>query len=139
MADYTRLAALMASHKELALFRKFAKLNTKCLLHMQSELIHLEAELENIELENGHSGDSEKLAFQVSVFDLKRSSGTQKDLQWRKALEIREKLKHYSLSNAAPVGLKRPSHKLIRRQTKLSSAMSRWRTLRRPVKDISIC
>ncbi len=98
MADYSRLAALMGAHQELGLFRKFAKLNTKNLLYMQSELMHLEAELENIELENGRSGDTEKMALLVSLFDLKDSLGTENDLQWRKALEIREKLKCYSMS-----------------------------------------
>ncbi|KAL8829366.1 MAG: hypothetical protein Q9191_002053 [Dirinaria sp. TL-2023a] len=79
---------------------------------MQSELIHLEAELANIELENGHSEDVEKVAFQVSLFDLKESSGTENDLQWRKSLEIREKLKEYNdaLLRHASIGrLEKPS------------------------------
>ena len=86
----------MCKHPELSLFRCFADLNTKSLLYMQSELIHLEAELLNIELENGRSANPDKVAFQVSLFDLKESVGTENDLQWRKALEIREKLKEYS-------------------------------------------
>lgn len=97
MASYSRLSALMCKHKELSIFREFADLNTKILLYMQSELIHLEAELTNIELENGHSENLERVAFQVSLFDLKESNGTENDLQWRKSLEIREKLKEYSL------------------------------------------
>lgn len=97
MANYDRLADLVGTHRELGLFKRFAKLNAKDILYMQAELIHLEAELERIELENARSGDADKEAFQVSVFDLKESAGTQKDLQWRKALEIREKLKAYSL------------------------------------------
>ena len=108
MANYSRLSALMGEHKELSLFRGFADLNTKSLLYMQSELIHLEAELTNIEAENGRSDNLEKVAFQVSLFDLKESSGTENDLQWRKALEIREKLKEYSLwSDAFKVQLQR--------------------------------
>lgn len=102
MADYGRLAALMGNHQELALFRKFAKLNAKNILYMQSELMHLEAELENVELENGGSGDPEKMAFLVSLFDLKDSSGTENDMQWRKVLEIREKLNCYSMSASNP-------------------------------------
>ena len=66
---------------------------------MQSELVHIEAELSKIELENKISGDRIKASFQVSLFDLKNSSGTSKDTQWRKALEIREKLKIYSKSS----------------------------------------
>ncbi len=96
MADYTRLAALIGTHQEMALFRRFATLNAKNLLYMQSELVHLEGELANIALEDGCSGDGDKALFQVSLFDLKESSGTSKDLQWRKVLEVREKLKAYS-------------------------------------------
>lgn len=96
MADYTRLAALIGTHQEMALFRRFATLNAKNLLYMQSELVHLEGELANIALEDRCSGDGDKALFQVSLFDLKESSGTSKDLQWRKVLEVREKLKAYS-------------------------------------------
>ena len=81
MADYARLAALIGTHPETALFRQFTILNAKNLLYMQSELVHLEAELSNIELENKISGDRDKASFQVSLFDLKNSSGTSKDTQ----------------------------------------------------------
>ena len=96
MADYTKLASLIGAHEEMALFRRFAILNAKNLLYMQSELVHLGCELDSIELENRCSGDNDKLLFQVSLFDLKSSSGTVKGTQWQKALEIREKLKVYS-------------------------------------------
>jgi len=86
MADYSRLSKLIGAHQDLAIFRKFASLNAKNILYMQAELIHLQAELENIELANGNSGDVQKAAFQVSLFDLKDSSGTKNDLQWRKAI-----------------------------------------------------
>ena len=97
MADYTRLATLIGMHQEMALFRQFATLNAKNLLYMQSELVHLEGELANIALEDECSGDGDKALFRVSLFDLKESSGTSKDLQWRKVLEVREKLKAYSM------------------------------------------
>lgn len=96
MGDYTKLAALIGSHEELALFRQFAFLNAKNLLYMQSELVHLEGELANIALEDDRSGDGDKALFQGSLFDLKESAGTEKGLQWTKVLEIREKLKEYS-------------------------------------------
>jgi hypothetical protein len=123
MADYGRLAALMGTHQELALFRKFARLNAKNLLYMQSELMHLEVELENVELENGGSGDPEKMAFIVSLFDLKDSSGTENDLQWRKVLEVREKLNCYSTSTSNPSDIRGELIDLLRWQTKLFSAM----------------
>ena len=96
MADYNKLASLVGSHQELTIFRKFGTLNAKSLLYMQSELLHLQSELEGIELENKYSDDNEKSAFLTSLFDLKDSNGTSKDLQWRKVLEIRGKLKNYS-------------------------------------------
>ncbi|MCJ1235178.1 hypothetical protein MMC14_003145 [Varicellaria rhodocarpa] len=96
MGDYGKLASLMGTYHEMALFRQFAALNAKSLLYMQSELVHLEAELSNIGLEDAYSGDGQKEAFRVSLFKLKRSSGTDKDLQWRKVMEIREKLKEYN-------------------------------------------
>ena len=96
MGDYSKLAALIGDHREMALFRRFAALNAKSLLYMQSELVHLEAELSNIGLEDTYSGDSQKELFRISLFDLKESTGTKKDLQWRKVLEIRDKIKEYS-------------------------------------------
>ena len=96
MGHYGKLAAMIGAHQEMALFRQFAALNAKSLLYMQSELVHLEAELSSIEVDDTYSGDSQKETFRVSVFDLKESCGTGKDLQWRKVLEIREKLKEYS-------------------------------------------
>ncbi|KAL9120490.1 MAG: hypothetical protein Q9187_002954 [Circinaria calcarea] len=78
MGDYTRLATLIGSHEELALFRRFAFLNAKNLLYMQSELVHLEGELANIALEDDRSGDDDKALFQGSLFDLKESAGTEK-------------------------------------------------------------
>lgn len=107
MANYTRLAALMGTHQELALFRRFTNLNAKNLLYMQSELIHLEAQLDIIELENERSGDAEKAALLVSVYDLKESAGTRNDMQWQKAQEIREKLRCYSLFTFQSANLKR--------------------------------
>lgn len=80
----------------MALFRRFAALNAKNLLYMQAELVHLEAELKDIEHNDRCSGQGEKKSFEFSVINLKDSSGTENDLQWRKVLEIRNKLKEYS-------------------------------------------
>ena len=96
MADYNKLAALVGTHQELALFRKYGALNAKNLLYMQAELTHLQSELARIELEDKYSEDPRKATYITSVFDLRDSDGTSRDLQWRKILEIREKLKVYS-------------------------------------------
>lgn len=96
MGNYTKLASLIGAHPELALFRQFAALNAKNILYMQADLVHLEAELEDIAREDRCSGHREKQSFEASVFDLKYSSGTENDAQWQKVLEIRNKLKEYS-------------------------------------------
>ena len=101
MADYSGLAAIMGKHQELALFRKFSALNIKNLLYMQSELVHLECELTSIASEDKRSADNDRASFHVSLFDLKESFGTCKGVQWGKVLEIREKLKIYSVFNFA--------------------------------------
>ena len=100
MANYSRLATMMAKHKEMFLLQRFKTLSVKTLLYMQSELTHLECELANIEQKDRCSGDLEKASYDVSMFNLKQSHGTSKDLHWRKVLEIREKLKEYSIDNA---------------------------------------
>ena len=96
MGDYSKLAALIGTHHELGLFRRFATLNTQNILYLQAELVHLEGELARIVLENRCSSSEKKASFQVSLFDLKASSGTDDDTQWQKVLEIRAKLKEYS-------------------------------------------
>lgn len=42
---YTRLAAFMGAHPEIAVFKRFSYVNTLGLLHMQAELSVLEKEL----------------------------------------------------------------------------------------------
>ena len=98
MANYDKLATVMATYPEMASFRAFAKLNVQNILSLQAELVHREAELSDITAENQRSGDSERRSFQFSFFDLKESAGTSKDLQWRKMLEIRRVLPTYSMA-----------------------------------------
>lgn len=98
MAGYSKLATLMASHQELGLFKQFAILNIKNLLFMQSELVYLEKELLSISSSNAVSQKFAERAFEFSLFDLKESAGSPGDTQWQKTLEIREKLKQYSIS-----------------------------------------
>ena len=96
MGDYSKLAALIGTHHDLALFRGFATLNVQNILYLQAELAHLEGELANIVLDNRSFPTQETASFQVSLFDLKASSGVGDDTQWQKVLEIRAKLKEYS-------------------------------------------
>jgi hypothetical protein len=97
MAGYSRLAALMGNHHDLAIFRQFSVLNAKNLLYMQGELTHLEAELKMIALENQNSSDPEKMAFERSITTLMGPHQSKDGHDhWATILEIREKLKAYS-------------------------------------------
>jgi hypothetical protein len=96
MDGYHKLASLMSDHEELFMLRRFDMSNAMNLLYMQAEILHLEAELHDIALED-HSGSEKHRNYEYSVFDLKESSGSRgSDTQWRKILELREKLKEYS-------------------------------------------
>ncbi|KAL8840376.1 MAG: hypothetical protein Q9176_003869 [Flavoplaca citrina] len=102
MASYNRLAALISKYQELAIFKKFQTLNVKSLLYMQAELLHLENELKGIELDDESSEDLHRASLHTSVFNLKESSGSDHQLQWNKALEIRDKLERYIQALPAP-------------------------------------
>ncbi|KAL8878803.1 MAG: hypothetical protein Q9198_003465, partial [Flavoplaca austrocitrina] len=96
MASYNRLAALIGKHQELAIFRRFQTLNAKSLLYMQAELLNLENELKGIELDDESSKDIDRASLHASVFNLKESSGSDHQLQWNIAMDIREKLERYN-------------------------------------------
>lgn len=96
MASYNRLATLMGEHQELAVFRRFQTLNAKSLLYMQAEILHLGSELKSIELEDERSKDMHRASLHTSVFNLKESCGSDHDLQWSKAMDLRDKLERYS-------------------------------------------
>ena len=97
MAGYSKLAALIGKYNDLAIFRRFSMLNAQSILYMQGELIHLEAELKMIALENRTSAEPEKVDFEYSITTLigphKSEDGHE---HWTKILEVREKLKEYS-------------------------------------------
>ncbi|KAI4129924.1 MAG: hypothetical protein LQ338_002009 [Usnochroma carphineum] len=97
MADYHKLACMIATHGEAAIFRRFDTLNIKNLLYMQAELVHLEAELRQIELEEKSSADPNRTAYPFSVYDLRESACSGKVTQWTKYLEIQSKLQAYSM------------------------------------------
>jgi hypothetical protein len=103
MTGYDQLAALMGKHHDMAIFRRFSVLNSKNLLYMQGELVHLEAELEMIALENKVAQDPQKPHFDVSISMLMGPHASKDGHeQWAKILEIREKLKEYSSSQQLP-------------------------------------
>ena len=98
MDGYHKLASLVSDHEELFMLRRFATSNVKNLFCLQAEILHLEAELHDIALED-RSGCEKHRNYEYCIFDLKESYGIRgSDTQWRKILELREKLKEYSQS-----------------------------------------
>lgn len=73
-------------------------MNVKSLLGMQAEILHLESELASIERKDERSEIKSRSSLHESAFNLKASWGSSYDLQWRKVLEVREKLEQYSKS-----------------------------------------
>ncbi|KAL8940199.1 MAG: hypothetical protein Q9216_002950 [Gyalolechia sp. 2 TL-2023] len=96
MSDYNRLASMIARHGEAAVFRRFDALNIKNLLYMQAELVHLEAELHQIETDARSSADPSKNLYPFSVYDLRDSASTGLVMQWTKHQEIQSKIQAYN-------------------------------------------
>jgi hypothetical protein len=102
MDGYNRLAAVIGTDRDLAIFRRFSFLNSKNLLYMQSELALLEADLRAISKEDRESGDEEKAEFEFCIQALKGPHKCKdSDQQWRKVLEVRQMLKEYSMFHAS--------------------------------------
>jgi len=96
MGGYPELSALMGSHPEIAIFRRFATLGSQNLLYLQAELVHLEQELQDIVKEDDESADPVRQSYKDSWSTLEGSLRLGGDsLQWAKWLEVREKLDKY--------------------------------------------
>ena len=96
--SYSSLAVLLGNHDGLAIYRRFATLNAQNLLYLQSELMNLEDELKRLVLADSTSDDEQRRVFQSDVAALKSAPlDAAAGRQWKKILEIREKLKEYSM------------------------------------------
>jgi len=101
---YPKLAGKMGIMPETAMFRKFAALNVRNLLYLQSELMMLERRLKIAELEDGASTDGEKNLYARDYFCLEKSEYKGPDVkQLHLVRRIREVLKEYS-KRCATVG-----------------------------------
>jgi hypothetical protein len=94
MEGHAKVAELMSRHHELAIVRRFGKLNMQNLLYLQAELVHLEAEYRKLAEEDQEHPD--RLDHARDWFSLSQSENKENSEQWHKMLEIREKLKEYS-------------------------------------------
>lgn len=95
-AGYHAVARFLDVDTRVPIVRRFGVLNTQDLLYMQAELVQLERELECIAREDAESQDPERTAYCHSTKALLQSLQGGDDFQWRKMLEIREKLRQYS-------------------------------------------
>ena len=98
---YAKIALAMSHHGELAIFRRFGKLNLQNLLYLQAELTHLERDLG--ELVERDSLDPNRGFYTKDWWSLAESSDEEEGQeQWDKVLQIREKLKEYSKATTFP-------------------------------------
>lgn len=95
MEGYSKVAQLMGTHNEFAIFRRFQALNMRNLLYMQAEITHLECELREIARNDAMYADRENYPY--DWFSLAIGEGEGGSEQWNKILEIREKLDKYSM------------------------------------------
>lgn len=96
--SYSSLSELLGNNDGLAIYRRFATLNAQNLLYLQSELINLEDELRRLVIADSVSDDESRRVFKHDVTALKNAPGDAAGgKQWKKVLEIREKLKEYSM------------------------------------------
>jgi hypothetical protein len=98
MNGYSKLASLMGSHPELAIFRRFGTLNAQNLLYLQAELVHLERKLQRCVASDIASGHADRIIYDRHWQSL-TESGSRPDgdpEQWETALKIRKLLKEYS-------------------------------------------
>ena len=92
---YPRLARFMA--QDLGVYRRFAELNVFNIVQLQDELVYLEQELKILTELDDQSGDPGRSQYSKSAKTLHESVQGNDSHQWHKTLEIREKLKEYSM------------------------------------------
>ena len=97
---YARMADMVGQYPETAIFSRFARLNAKNLLYMQAELVQMEYELDTVAFEDSQGDDPNRRSFQAYVYNMKKARGPD-SLQWRMVLEIRQRLKEYSMFHQA--------------------------------------
>jgi hypothetical protein len=96
LEGYPQLANLVSHYPGMAIFRRFTRLNAQNLLFMQAEIAQLELDLDMTALEDSRSNDPNRQSFQKYVHLLNTATGSD-SLQWRKWMELRGRLKEYSM------------------------------------------
>lgn len=89
------MAKMMSVERGFLIFRRFTELNTRSLLYLQAELVHLEQDLVHFTNEDHNTIGADpqpQRRHELSAMDLMESNGE----QWKTILTIREKLETYS-------------------------------------------
>lgn len=86
----------MGADARLSLFKRFAELNARNLLYMQAEILYLEQELKILTAVDKRSSNASEREYAERVLHMMKAGENGGSLQWRKILDIREKLKEYS-------------------------------------------
>jgi hypothetical protein len=95
---YSKLASLMGQNPEVAIFRRFNKLNARNLLYLQAELAELEERLERATKADQDASDPNRKIYDrhwLSLSECGTTPGGDPE-QWNLVLEMRAKLKEYS-------------------------------------------
>ena len=95
-SGYANLSSVMATDRELAIYRRFGALNSQNLLYYQAELLGLEDDLREISAEDRRSQDPDKRLYGDNWYELSNAEPG-KDMQLQKVLQIRKLLKEYSV------------------------------------------
>jgi hypothetical protein len=98
MEGYAQLAQRMTNHPDLGILRRFGALNVQNLLYLQAELTVLESKLRKVEEQNAASPDEQT---QWCAYDwrslIKHRAEDDDQSQWLVFLEVRSKLREYSM------------------------------------------
>jgi len=93
---HAKVATLLSHHSELAIFRRFSKLNFQNLLYLQAELTHLEANLKKLVDRDAQNPNRQQYS-RDWLFLAQNDDEHDDREQWDKFLQIRDKLKEYSM------------------------------------------
>ena len=101
-AGYLRLAEMMGSFPDIAIFRRFGGLSALNLLYYQAELVYLERELVYLSQKDAHSSDGDRRKYQRDWWLLHQATQAQecvesRNNQYKKFLQIRELLERYRM------------------------------------------
>jgi hypothetical protein len=104
---YEKIALLMSKDEDLGIFRQFRVLNAQNLLYLQAELHALELEFRKQEKADLHSADQSRQFYARDYGTLSRvyeksntsdKNSADENAQMRLVLQIREKIKGYSMA-----------------------------------------